>query len=117
MQWVVTKAIESKTPLARRDEIVRTLLTNRGIVGKAENREYLNPQKPELLSAGTVKISLRELEKAIKRIETAIRKKEHIIVYGDYDADGICSTAILWEALHALGADALPFIPLREKHG
>jgi len=117
MQWVITKAIESKAPLARRDEIVRILLTNRGIVGKAETREYLNPKKPEDLSAGTVKIPLRELKKAVNRIETAIRKKEHIVVYGDYDADGICSTAILWEALHALGADTLPFIPLREKHG
>ncbi|OGY17322.1 MAG: hypothetical protein A2785_00420 [Candidatus Chisholmbacteria bacterium RIFCSPHIGHO2_01_FULL_49_18] len=117
MQWVITKAIEAKSPLARRDEITRILLTNRGIVGEAETREYLTPQKPDHLTAGTVNISLRELKKAVKRIETAIRKKEHIVVYGDYDADGICSTAILWEALHSLGADTLPFIPLREKHG
>ena len=117
MQWVITKTIEAKSPLARRDEIVRTLLTNRGIVGKAAVRDFIMPTKPHLLSAHQAGISARELNKALVRIKEALRKKEHIVVYGDYDADGICSTAILWEALHAVGADTLPFIPLREKHG
>jgi len=41
----------------------------------------------------------RQLKKALSRIKKAIKAKEKIIVFGDYDVDGICGTAILWETL------------------
>ena len=43
--------------------------------------------------------------------------KETVVIYGDYDADGVCGTAIVWETLFGLGLKVLPFIPRREKHG
>ncbi len=62
-------------------------------------------------------IDNKQIDKAVKRIENAIKNEEPIVVYGDYDVDGICSTAILWETLRDLKAKAMPFIPSREKEG
>ncbi len=62
-------------------------------------------------------IKLRNLKRVVDRIKLSIKKQEPVIVYGDYDADGICATAIVWETLHSLGAKVMPFIPAREKEG
>ncbi|MEK7065564.1 MAG: single-stranded-DNA-specific exonuclease RecJ, partial [Patescibacteria group bacterium] len=47
----------------------------------------------------------------------AIEKKESVVVYADYDADGITAGAIMWETLHKLGADVMPYIPHRVEEG
>ncbi|MCL4390283.1 MAG: single-stranded-DNA-specific exonuclease RecJ [Patescibacteria group bacterium] len=91
--------------LNSKGKILDILLTNRKIKNK---NEFLNPPFPEFKLP---------LVKAIARIKKAIKNEEKIVVYGDYDADGICATAIMWEALNSLGAKALPFIPQREKEG
>ena len=54
---------------------------------------------------------------AVERIRRAIREGEAIAVYGDFDADGVCSTALLTNALKVLGAKALPYIPHRVNEG
>lgn len=54
---------------------------------------------------------------AVERIRRAIRDGEAIAVYGDFDADGVCSTALLAHALKVLGAKALPYIPHRVNEG
>ncbi len=87
------------------DDVIAVLLKNRGIKDK---KEFLDPNFPEFKLKTT---------KALTRIKRAIKNKEKIVVYGDYDADGICATAIMWEYLKSLGADVLPFIPSREKEG
>ncbi len=91
--------------LGKGTDIIDILLKNRKITDK---KEFLNPKFPEFKLSST---------KAIIRIKKAIKNSEPIIVYGDYDADGICGTAIIWEALHGLGAKVMPFIPSREKEG
>lgn len=116
MKWEIKKRIKSKTQIQRREEIVKALLNNRGITGRKVS-QFLNPAHPGILKPEQVGISASQIKKSIKRIKQAIKEKENIIIYGDYDADGICSTAILWETLHFLGANAIPFIPHREKHG
>lgn len=83
------------------------LLKNRGIT---DREQFLNPQKD-------IHVDLGNLKKPLARINKAIKNKEKIVVYGDYDADGICGTAIMWEALQSKGAIVLPFIPHREKDG
>ena len=65
----------------------------------------------------SVKIDRRQLKKALRRIKKAIKNKESIIIFGDYDVDGICGTAILWEILNSLGAKVLPYIPSRFEEG
>ena len=99
------------------EDIIKTLLKNRGLKTKKEIDDFLNPITPEKLTLKELEISPKEIKKTILRIKEAKRKKEKVIVYGDYDADGICATAVLWEALHASGVDALPYIPERFSEG
>ncbi|MCH7951290.1 single-stranded-DNA-specific exonuclease RecJ [Patescibacteria group bacterium] len=117
MQWEIKTKIQEGALRKRREEIGKNLLANRGVTHKKQVEEFLDPPEPETLSPKMVGIQKAHLTKAITRIKKAIQRKESVVVYGDYDADGICSTAILWETLHALGAQALPFIPHREDHG
>ena len=88
------------------------LAKNRGLTSKKKLEEFLNPKFEQLLE-----VKLTDVEKALKRISKAISSKEKVIIYSDYDADGICGTAILWETLHDLGADTLPYVPHRIKEG
>jgi len=96
------------------EELKELLLANRSIT---DADAFLNPQHPNSLSPEAVGIDASEMEKAIRRIKKAISKKEKIVVFGDYDADGICASAVLWQTLVNAGADAIPFIPDRITHG
>ena len=98
-------------------DIVKTLLKNRGLKTKKEIKEFLAPAEPEKISLKEFGISQKEIKKAIKRIKKALKNKEKVIIYGDYDADGICGTAILWETLYFLGLNVLPYIPERFSEG
>lgn len=99
------------------DEIREKLLKNRGIETTKERWEFLEPTLPEKIKLITVGLSAVTLKKAQARIREAIKKEEPVVIYGDYDADGICATAIMWETLRDLGAKVRPFIPRREKEG
>lgn len=107
MRWQIL----SKNP----PDVISQLLVNRGLRTKAQQQAFWHPPDPYQLTAKQVGISEAQLVKALARIKKAIKDKEKIIVYGDYDTDGICATAILWEAIYKLGGDVLPFIPDREE--
>lgn len=98
------------------DEVIDLILSSRGIKTKKEKEEFLNP-KLESITPKSLGIDLKEIKKTKERILKAIKNKEKIIVFGDYDVDGVTGTAILWESLHKMGADALPFIPNRMDEG
>ena len=107
--WRVT----AKTPLSKnKNWLLNLLAKNRGLTTKKKLDEFLNPKFEDIL-----KISLSDTKRALERIIKAIKNKEKIIVYSDYDADGICATAIMWETLYDLGADVLPYVPHRIKEG
>jgi single-stranded-DNA-specific exonuclease len=119
--WEIKKSIKYKVSsiktASRVKEIIEVLLYNRGLKTKKQIEQFLNPPDPYSLAPSDAGINTKQIVKAIKRIAKAIKAKENIIVYGDYDADGVCSTAIMWETLHALGAKVMPFIPNREDLG
>lgn len=98
------------------DELVRILLENRNIKTKKEINAFLNPSL-ESLTPKNLGINKKDLEKTIKRIKKAIENNEKIIIFGDYDVDGITGTAILWESLNELGAKVMPYIPHRIEEG
>lgn len=58
-----------------------------------------------------------DMEKAVARLYAALTAQEPILVHGDYDADGICATAILASVLRALGGNVYSFLPTRERDG
>jgi single-stranded-DNA-specific exonuclease len=61
--------------------------------------------------------AMKGMSAAVARIRSAIRKREQIVVYGDFDADGVTATALLVQALSALGAVVAPYIPHRIDEG
>jgi single-stranded-DNA-specific exonuclease len=80
-------------------------------------QSFLSPTHPLQLTPKDTGISPAQLKKAVTFIHKAIEEKQMVVIYGDYDCDGVTATAVLWEALHELGLAAQPFIPQREKHG
>ena len=105
-----------KDPQSELQNLINILLENRGLKTKKKQEEFLHPDITKVTSR-SVGIDGKQLQKTIKRIHEAREKKEHIIIFGDYDVDGICGTAILWETLHALNANAVPYIPSRVEEG
>lgn len=98
------------------NDIVQILLKNRGLIAEKEIEEFLHPSLEELTIEKTG-IKKQQLEKAIKRITKAVKEKESIVVYADYDVDGVTSGAILWETLYGLRAQVMPYIPHRIEEG
>lgn len=97
-------------------ELINILLKNRGINTKKEVDEYLNPNLDNFTAEG-LEISKKDLSKATRRIKKAIDQKEQVIVFGDYDVDGVTGAAILWETLSSMGAVVMPYIPHRVDEG
>ncbi len=93
--------------------ILKILAANRNVSEKELNR-FIHPESPTGLKPAEIGIDEKEIEKAVQIIEKAGKNKK-IIIYGDYDIDGLSGTAILWEALWRKGYQVLPFIPDREK--
>lgn len=93
--------------------IVEQLLKNRGITGTKETNQFLNPQLTDLHQPHL----LNGLVESKQRIEQAIDEGESILVFGDYDADGVTATTILVETLNELGAMCDYYIPNRFTEG
>lgn len=98
------------------EEILNLLLKNRNIQ-KKDKDEFLSPSTPQSFVAKDFGINSKNLEKAVQRINKAIENNQNILIYGDYDVDGITATAILWQVLFDKKANITPFIPDREQDG
>ncbi len=94
------------------DDITGILLKNRSV-----DDTFLHPKDPGEFTAKDVGIDPASLKKAITRIHKAVKDKESIVVYADYDADGITAGAIMWETIHAMGGVVMPYIPHRVEEG
>ncbi len=117
MQWTILNKLPQATGHKRLHSIVDAILANRNIITDEQKEAFFNPPDPLTLKPESAHLDVKKLATAIKRIKKAIADTQPILIYGDYDADGMTATAILWEALVSLGAKAIPFIPSREAHG
>jgi single-stranded-DNA-specific exonuclease len=113
MRWEVLH----KSPVTKTEPLIDILLNNRGIKKEKEKKEFFNPTDPTKITLKSLGIKEPEVKKIIQRINKAKKNGEFVIIYGDYDADGITATAILWETLHEIGLEVLPFIPDRFEDG
>ncbi|MFA6391934.1 MAG: single-stranded-DNA-specific exonuclease RecJ [Patescibacteria group bacterium] len=115
-KWVVSKkvpeALINKFPEI--NPVILQLLYNRNIVEQNDIDEFLNPEYKHNLHDPYL---FKDMKKATKRIWQAIENKEKIVVHGDYDADGVCSSVVLYDTLKNLGADVSVFLPHREREG
>jgi single-stranded-DNA-specific exonuclease len=93
--------------------LVASLLINRGISSIEQAREFLQTEQQSFHDP----YLLKDMDKAVHRIKTAIEKDEKILIYGDYDADGVSSTTVLLTTLQKIGAKADFYIPNRFTEG
>ena len=92
---------------------IARLLACRGFGLPDDARTFLRPRLEHLHAPGC----LADLDRAVERIVRALRENETILVHGDYDVDGICSTTIMVRTLLAAGGHVIPFIPRRLDDG
>lgn len=115
-KWMVINKKEDFIKLTSEYEInplIARLLANRGIVNKKEASLFLKGTVNDLNDASLMK----DMKKAVSIIKDAIEEKKKIVIYGDYDCDGVCSTTILYRTLKKLGANFDYYIPNREDEG
>ncbi len=106
----VVARLEAELHLPR---AVCRLLAIRGIVDPEKAKLYLRPRLDHLHPPDT----LLDLDRSVERLARAIRGGETILVHGDYDVDGMCSTTLATKAIRALGGKVVPFIPRRLTDG
>ncbi len=94
-------------------ELIAKILVNRGYEEVEQAQAFLRPDIDQLYDP----YLLHDMDAAIERIQQAIDHGERIVVYGDYDVDGITATAIMTMALEILGADVDYFVPNRFTDG
>jgi len=115
--WDVKKpACQLQEILARElniSPIIAQLLINRGITSVSSAQEFLKSD----LNALHDPFLLKDMDKAVLRIKEAIGKNEKVLIYGDYDVDGITGVTLLYLVLKGLGADVHYYIPHRVEEG
>lgn len=93
--------------------VVARLLICRGLDDPVRARDFLDPKLAQLRDPG----ELPGVPAAVERIARAIAARERIVVYGDYDVDGMTATSLLVQCLRLLGADAGYYVPHRLEEG
>lgn len=93
--------------------LIARVLANRGIVDKNDINMFLDGTIKDLNDGRLMK----DMIKGVSLIKKAIEEQSRIVIYGDYDCDGVCSTSILYKTLSELGANFKYYIPNREDEG
>ena len=113
-EWVL--ALQASPEHLRRylefSPILAQLLYGRGLEDPAQADTFISDTQLR-----EDPLQMKDMEVAVARIAAAIATRQPIAVYGDFDADGVCSTALMMQVLSALGADARPYIPDRADEG
>ncbi len=111
--WVVDAYEDGNNDTYATDRLVEKILAQRGIVTDADVTEFLNPSIKYMPNPST----MADMDNAARIIADAVVGHDKIAIYGDYDVDGITSTAIMVKYLRALGCDVMWHLPTREGEG
>lgn len=114
--WVIAPPADGRDALAaalRISPIVAQVLCNRGVVNPEAARQFLKPAVSDMPPPDAFPATIR----AARRIVQAVRDGRKIVLYGDYDVDGITGVSILWHCLRLAGADPAFYIPDRIEEG
>ena len=116
-KWIVKEKHEAESrALASAigvSTVIADILLHRGISEPQAAELFLHPER----QAYADPFSYKDMDKAVGRILLAIERQEKIVIYGDYDVDGITSTTLLMRNLSAMGANADYYIPNRQTEG
>ncbi len=114
--WVIAPPAEGRSALAaalRVSPVVAQVLCNRGVAQVDAARQFLKPAISDMPPPDAFPATLR----AAERIVEAVRAGKKIVLYGDYDVDGVTGVSILWHCLRLAGADPGFYIPDRIEEG
>jgi single-stranded-DNA-specific exonuclease len=95
------------------DKVLATLLIQRGIESYEQAKSFFRPSLTELHDPYLMK----DMEKAVERVENALEKGENILIYGDYDVDGTSAVSLMYSYLLSLNAKVSTYIPDRYSEG
>src|SRR6266542_1962678 len=114
-RWVISSPLtpQAEEGLVRFPAILKQILFNRGLANYEDARAFMRAMP----NFDTNPFQLTGMEATVDRILYAIQHNEPIAVYGDYDVDGVTATALLVDALNALGANVCSYIPNRFDEG
>lgn len=115
-QWIMAPSSPQRTEAARRwrvPPLVAQLLLNRGLSSENSGTSFLAPQLTELHPPE----QLPGARPAAVLMAQAVRDHRKIVLYGDYDVDGVTGTSILWHLLQQAGADVSYYVPHRVEEG
>ena len=93
--------------------IISKILVSRGVDNYAAAQNYFRPNFNQFHDG----FLMKGMQKSITRLNSAVRKNESILIYGDYDVDGTCSVALMVEFLKKINAKVMHYQPLREIEG
>jgi len=114
--WSLRPVWQGRAELARSlrtGELITQLLYNRGISAPESAQQFLQPSLNDLIEPQ----KLIGIPAAVKRIRQALRADEKIVLYGDYDVDGIMGVSILWRCLQLMGTEVDFYVPHRIDEG
>lgn len=118
-RWVVKpqgnpKAVAAMAAATGIFPVLANLLVQRGIDTLEKAKKFFNPQLSDLHDP----FLMKDMDKAVERVERAVRNREKIMVYGDYDVDGTTAVALVYKFLRQIGhKDLLFYIPDRYTEG
>ena len=116
-KWQIYQANEEKIEEISKkyniNKLLATILSSRDITEKEQIEKFLNPKRNDFYNP----YKMLDMEIAVKRIIKAIENKEKVIIYGDYDVDGITSVTVLKSFLEERGIDVAEYIPNRLEEG
>ncbi|HYO77462.1 MAG TPA: single-stranded-DNA-specific exonuclease RecJ [Thermoanaerobaculia bacterium] len=107
--WTLTPAPPDNPRIPVANATMRSLLIRRGVSDEESFRRFVAPAIGDLHDPSTI----HGMDHACERIARAVRDKEAIVIYGDYDVDGVTSIVLLQTVLRSLGADAGFVVPHR----
>ncbi len=113
MSQKMWKILSGDQAISAREELESLLFTQRELTDESRNA-FMQPLYDRDISSPYL---MSDMEKAVDRIYDAIKNEEPIVVYGDYDADGVSATAIMVSVLQMLGAQVVPYLPHRISDG
>ncbi len=113
-KWILKEAPESEIgTYGDLPKILLHLLAQRGVSGEAAVEKFLHPKLKDLSDP----FKMPNMKVAVKRILQAVDEDQRVLVYGDYDVDGITSVTLMIKVLSAYGVEADYFIPRRGEEG
>lgn len=115
-KWKIKEPVSQKLTeqFPEINSVALQLLVNRELSTQQDIDDFLNPNFDDHILDPFL---FNNMTKAVERIFQAVNKHEKVMIYGDYDADGVCSTAILYKTFKALGLNVDVRIPFRETEG